>query len=69
MTFETDGTTSTDTVEFKLVLRDVLWLRRSLTLALLPLTQEGNWEGASAGDIATALDYANELFESLEQIT
>lgn len=66
--FNVDATTSDETTEFRLILRDVLWLRRSLTLALYPLTVAENWSGDNPAEIAKAVDYANELFESLEQI-
>lgn len=65
--FNVDSATNADTTQFLITMRDVLWLRRSLTLALLPLTIESNWSGDNQSEINTAVDYANELFESLEE--
>lgn len=67
--FNVDSDTSDDTVTFTLTFRNVTWLKRSLTLALLPLTIESNWSGANQTEINTAVDYANELFESLTDTT
>lgn len=47
-------------------LRDVPYLRRAMVNAVYDMTHRGNWIIPDGVDEATVMDYANEVFESLE---
>jgi len=63
--FNAGATTNNNTTVFLITLRDVLWLRQSLTQALFFLTNDENWVADNQTELNTARDYGNELFESL----
>jgi hypothetical protein len=64
--FNADDTQNTVNQYAVIRLRDVLWVRRSLTMALFYLTNPENWIAPNQDALNRAVDYGNELFESLQ---